>query len=210
MITSGKIEDYCTINSSVVPAYLYELERETNLKTINPRMLSGPLQGRVLSMISHLLQPKRVLEIGTFTAYASLCLAEGIREGGVLDTIEVNPELSKIIHKYIRKSPYAKIIKAHFGDALDVIKTLPGNYDLVFLDAAKEDYILYYEALIPDLPSGGLILADNVLWSGKVFNDPEDPTARAINKFNRHVHADQRVESVILPLRDGLSMIRKK
>ena len=208
-MNSTKIEDYCTLNSSEIPDYLHELERETNLKTVNPRMLSGHLQGRVLSMISQLLQPHRILEIGTFTGYSALCLAEGLAEGGSLDTIEVNHELKFLISKYIAKSPYSHKINMHYGDAHKMLLKLDGEFDLVFLDAGKEDYLEYYEKIIPMIRSGGVLLADNVLWSGKVISDPDDSTARSIHKFNRFVHSDPRVESVLLPLRDGLSLIRK-
>jgi len=207
---SQKQEDYCTVNSSGIPKYLLALERETNIKTINPRMLSGQLQGRVLSMISKLVKPKRILEIGTFTGYSALCLAEGLDENGSLESIEVNAELEPIINKYISMSPFKEKIRIHFGNAKEVCKKLDGPYDIVFLDARKEDYIQFYDLILPLMLEGGLILADNVLWSGKVFLEPEDPTARAIHRFNRYVLSDDRVESIILPIRDGLSMIRKK
>jgi caffeoyl-CoA O-methyltransferase len=205
-----KSEDYCTLNSSEAPKYLLELERETHIKTINPRMISGQLQGRLLSMVSQILQPKRILEIGTFTAYAALSLAEGLQKGGQLDTIEVNQELKSLIHKYIQKSPYKAQINSHFGDALELLDQLPGPYDLVFIDAAKEHYIQYYEKVLPKIPPGGIILADNVLWSGKVYADPQDETARQIHRFNRHVRKDTRTEVLMLPIRDGISVIRKK
>lgn len=205
-----KSEDYCTLNSSEAPTYLLELDRETHIKTINPRMMSGQLQGRLLSMISQMIRPKKILEIGTFTAYASLSLAEGLQDGGSLDTIEINPELKNLIHKYIRKSPYRSQIHTHFGDALDLLDTLAGPYDLVFIDAGKEHYIDYYEKVMPKIPPGGIILADNVLWSGKVYTDPQDETARQIHRFNRHVRQDARTEVLMLPIRDGLSVIRKK
>ena len=207
---TAKSEDYCTINSSDVPGYLMELERETHLKTVNPRMLSGQLQGRLLSMISKLLQPERILEIGTFTGYAALCLAEGLRPDGLLDTIELNREMKSIILKYVHASPFRNRIRLHMGDALKLMDQLPGPYDLVFIDAAKEFYIEYYEKAIDRVHPGGLILADNVLWSEKVFLEPEDETARKLNRFNRHVLNDPRVENVILPIRDGLSVIRRK
>jgi len=207
---SNKIEDYCTINSSHVPRYLLELERETNLRTVNPRMLSGDLQGRVLSMISKMLLPKRVLEVGTFTGYASLCLAEGLDREGLLETIEVNPELETIIQKYFQKSPFKDRIKLYMGDAKEILKKLPGPYDLVFLDASKEEYIQYFDEIKPKLKSGGIMLVDNVLWSGKVIEDSDDSTARAIHRFNRYVLSDDEMEIVMLPLRDGLSMIRKR
>lgn len=205
-----KSEDYCTLNSTPAPQYLIELERETHIKTINPRMISGQLQGRTLSMISKLIQPQRILEIGTFTAYSALSLAEGLPENGLLDTIEVNLEMRNLINKYIQKSPYKKNIIPHFGDALKIVDKLSGPYDMVFIDAGKDHYIDYYEKVMPKLRIGGLILADNVLWSGKVFLDPQDETARMIHRFNRHVRQDIRSEVIMLPIRDGLSLIRKK
>jgi len=209
MDSVNKNEDYSTLNSNPVPQYLLDLERETHIKTINPRMLSGQLQGRILSMVSKMIRPKKILEIGTFTAYASLCMAEGLIKGGSLDTIEVNPELKNLINKYVKKSPYKDQINLHFGDAMQIIDNLSGPYDLIFIDAGKDHYIDYYEKVLPILNKGGIILADNVLWSGKVIDDPQDETARSIHKFNRHVKMDGRTEVVMLPVRDGISIIRK-
>lgn len=210
MLSSNKSEDYCSINSTGVPSYLTELERETHLKTINPRMLSGQLQGRLLSLISRLVKPEKILEIGTFTGYAALCLAEGLVPGGTLDTIELNPEMKSIIQKYIRLSPFRNQIHLHMGNALTLLDRLAGPYDLAFIDANKESYQDYYEKIIDKIKPGGLILADNVLWNGKVYLEPDDETARKLNKFNRHVLHDDRVENLILPIRDGLSLIRRK
>jgi predicted O-methyltransferase YrrM len=205
----NRTEDYCSLNSSHTPKYLLDLERETNIKTVNPRMLSGQLQGRLLSMLSKLIQPKRILEIGTFTGYATLCLAEGLDQDGIIDTIEINREYETIIKKGISNSPYKSKINLHFGNALTLLDQLKETYDLVFIDASKDHYIEYYEKAMTRLRTGGLILADNVLWSGKVILDPEDDTARIIHRFNRHVLADERSEIVMLPLRDGVSLIRK-
>jgi predicted O-methyltransferase YrrM len=205
----NKAEDYCTMNSSQAPSYLLELERETHIKTVNPRMMSGHLQGRLLSMISKMLRPQRILEIGTFTAYATLCLAEGLAKDGNLDTIEVNSEMKRFIHKYIALSPFKDRINTHFGDALKLLDHMDGAYDLVFIDAGKEHYIEYYEKIVPKVKTGGMIIADNVLWSGKVFSDPQDETARFIHRFNRHIREDLRTEIVMLPIRDGISLIRK-
>jgi len=204
-----QIEEYCIQESTQTNEYLNKLERETNIKTINPRMLSGTIQGRILSMLSHLISPEKILEIGTFTAYASLCLAEGLVENGRLDTIEINNELEPIISKYIKMSPYENKIHVHFGDAIVILDELNGPYDLVFLDAKKEDYEKYYEKIIPKLSPGGLLLADNVLWSGKVLFKTDDLAAKAMQKFNKLVASDNRVENIILPIRDGLSLIRK-
>ncbi|HHB52392.1 MAG TPA: methyltransferase [Saprospiraceae bacterium] len=204
-----KIEGYILSNSMDVPEYLIQLERETNLTTLMPQMLSGRLQGRLLSFISKMVNPENILEIGTFTGYSALCLAEGLRESGKLTTIEYDPEMKNIIEKYIGKSGMQDKIEVIFDDAKNVLDKLNNTYDLVFLDAFKEDYILYYENIIPRLKSGGIIIADNVLWSGKVITEPDDKTASAIIEFNRHVNNDPRTENIILPIRDGLSLIRK-
>jgi len=205
-----KLEDYCTLNSSHVPDYLDDLERETNIRMVNPRMLTGPFQGRLLSLISKMINPLQILEIGTFTGYSCLCLAEGLQKQGFLDTLEVNEELRPVILKYVSRSPFRSQIRVHFGDARKLLDSLAGPYQLVFIDAAKEDYIEYYEQIIDKVDSGGIVLADNVLWSGKVISDPEDETTRCIHKFNRHILSDRRVENIILPIRDGLNVIRKK
>lgn len=205
-----KLEDYCTLNSMQIPDYLDDLERETYIRMVNPRMLTGPFQGRLLSLISKIIHPQHILEIGTFTGYSCLCLAEGLQNDGFIDTIEINEELKPMILKYINRSPYRSRIQLHFGDALKILDSFSGPYQLVFIDAAKEDYIDYYEKIIDKVDAGGIVLADNVLWSGKVISDPEDETTRLIHKFNRHILADKRVENVILPVRDGLNLIRKK
>jgi len=204
-----KIEEYILSNSMSIPDYLIELERETNLTTLMPQMLSGRLQGRLLSFISKLVRPDNVLEIGTFTGYSALCLAEGLSDDGKLTTIEYDPEMRIIIEKYIGKSGLRDKIKVIFDDARNVLDKLDETYDLVFLDAFKEDYILYYQKLIPKLKPGAIIIADNVLWSGKVITEPDDKTANAIIKFNKYVNDDPNTENIILPVRDGLSLIRK-
>jgi predicted O-methyltransferase YrrM len=209
MEINQQMEDYCSLNSMPEAPYLTELERETHIKTVNPRMLSGQLQGRFLSMISKIVRPERILEIGTFTAYSALCLAEGLSPNGTLDTIEINRELRNLIVKYVQKSPFRDRIRVHFGDALEIIDRLEGPFDLVFIDAGKEQYPEYYAKVKHKVRRGGLILVDNVLWSGKVYTEPQDDTARIIHRFNRQVRQDPGVEIVMLPLRDGISLIRK-
>lgn len=205
-----KIEEYSIKNSMDIPEYLLELERETNLTKLIPQMLSGRLQGRFLSFLSKLINPKKILEVGTFTGYSALCLAEGLQKEGKLTTIEFDIEQKEIIEKYIKKSKYNNQIELILDDALKVLPKLKEKYDLVFLDAHKLDYIFYYDTILPLLNSGGIIIADNVLWSSKVINDLNDKSAAALNKFNQHVKNDSRTENVILPIRDGLSLIRKK
>ncbi len=203
--------DYCLAHTSSQSALLESLERETNLKTLSPQMLSGVFQGRMLKFVSQMLRPSRILEIGTFTGYATICLASGLTDSGILHTIEVNDELRWIISKYIRLAGLDDKVVSHFGDASEIIPGLNEVFDLVFLDAGKLDYQRHYEMVLPLVRSGGIILADNVLWDGKVAGgDMKDETARVLREFNACVHADERVENIILPLRDGLMMVRKK
>jgi caffeoyl-CoA O-methyltransferase len=201
---------YCEGHSSPPSPLLRELERETHLKTLAPQMISGPLQGQFLRFLSLLMQPKRILEIGTFTGYAALCLAEGLPEDGKLFTVEGNKEIAYLTRKYIRKAGLEEKVILHIGDAKSWIPGLEETFDLVFIDAGKNDYALYYDLVIPRLRPGGIILADNVLWSGKVVDKAEDPDTLAIQAFNDKVLNDPAVENLILPLRDGLMMIRKK
>ncbi len=209
---SSELSDYAEAHSSPEPAHLAELNRETHLKILQPRMLSGHLQGRVLSMISHMIRPSLVLEIGTYTGYSAICLAEGLSEGGKLHTIEKNEELQPIAEAYFRKSGNHTAIHMHIGEALPIIRKMSGPFDLVFIDADKENYLPYYHAVFDKLPKGGFILADNVLWSGKVLQTKdvhEDPDAEALKAFNTFVQNDQRVENVLMPIRDGLMLLRK-
>lgn len=205
------IEDYCELYSKPENSTLYQLNRETNLKVLQPRMLSGNLQGKFLTFISKIMQPKAILEVGTYTGYAALCLAEGLPSDGILHTIEIDEELEDIITKYVAKSAKKEQIKVHIGDALKVIPTLQETWDLVFIDADKEDYIDYYEAILPNLRRGGIILADNVLWSGKVIQDVKsnDKDTLALMKFNEYVLKDERVDNFLLPFRDGIMFIEK-
>jgi caffeoyl-CoA O-methyltransferase len=175
-------------------------------------MLSGHLQGRILSMISKMVRPKTILEIGTYTGYSALCLAEGLVSDGVLHTIDNNPERETLVNRYINEAGFEGKIIAHVGDAAQLIPELPGEFDLVFIDADKNNYSLYFDLVIDRMPSGGLILSDNVLWSGKVVEpvNPKDTDTIALLEFNRKVHRDPRIEVVMLPIRDGLSLARVK
>lgn len=204
------IHHYCETHSGAPDPILYELERETGLKTLAPQMISGYLQGRLLQMFSQLTRPSRILEVGTFTGYATICLARGLAEGGEMHTIEVNAELAYIIKKYLARAELTERVHLHIGDALEIIPRLPGTFDLIFLDAGKQHYPLYYELLIDRMPAGALLLADNVLWSGKVLQEPHDGDTAALHRFNEMIQADDRVDKLMLPLRDGLYMIRKR
>lgn len=206
------IDDYVTNYSEEEPELLQQLNRETYQKILQPRMLSGHYQGRVLSMISKMIHPKNILEIGTYTGYSSLCLAEGIQKDGELHTIDVNEELVGFQRKYFDKSPYGKQIVQHLGNALDIIPKLNKTFDLIFIDADKENYPNYFNLVIDKLNKGGVILSDNVLWSGKVIEplQPDDTSTKALLEYNTLLKEDTRVDTVILPIRDGLTISRKK
>jgi predicted O-methyltransferase YrrM len=206
------IEEYILSHSDVEPEYLAKVNRATHVKLINPRMCSGHSQGRVLSMFCHMIKPKRVLELGTLTGYSALCMAEALPEDAVLETIECDEELEDFILQNFAGSEHGHKIKLHIGDALTEIKKLDEIFDLVFIDADKREYLAYYEAVLPKLKAGGFILADNTLWDGKVLKavDSNDKQTIEIMKFNDFVAKDSRVEKVMLPLRDGLTIIRKK
>ncbi len=207
------IEEYILQHSSEVPTYLNKIERSTYLNVLNPRMCSGALQGRVLSMISKMISPTNILELGTFTGYSALCLAEGLTENGMIETIEQNDELEEFIIQNITSTPYSTKINLHIGEALKIIPTLQKEYDLVFIDADKREYSRYYELILPMVKKGGYLIADNTLWNNKVLEktiDKKDKQTIEIMRFNDMVAKDERVETVILPLRDGLTMIRKK
>lgn len=201
---------YCERVSLPQAAILQELERETNLKTLKPRMLSGHLQGNILYFLVQISGAKDILEIGTFTGYATLAMAYALSPDGHITTIEANPELAFISDKYFKKSGLGAQIHQIFGDAKEEVTKLSGPFDLVFIDAGKKDNVYYYEAVLPKVKSGGLILVDNVLWSGKVLNDPMDKHTRIIHDFNTQMSSDSRVESLYLPMRDGLAIFRKK
>lgn len=203
------LEAYVQQHSEQEPDLLQDLARETHLKVLQPRMLSGAYQGRLLSLISKLITPKHILEIGTFTGYSALCMAEGLHENGRIDTIDVDEELTDLQRRYFDASSYGKQIFQHLGNAADIIPTLNGNFDLVFIDADKEQYPLYFDLIIDRIQVGGLIIADNVLWSGKVVTNATDEATQTLQQFNKKVVEDTRVETVLLPVRDGLTLIRK-
>lgn len=207
--TQKKIINYCEALSTPQSAVLYNLERETYLKTLAPQMISGHLQGQLLQFISQMIKPKYVLEIGTFTGYAAICLAKGLQEGGQLHTIEVKPELGYLSQKYVEKAGLKNQIYLHTGKAEEIIPTLNLEFDIVFIDAGKNDYARHYDMVIELLKPGGIILADNVLWSGKVVQEKYDTDTTTIHNFNQKVQDDSRVENLILPLRDGLLIARK-
>ena len=210
-IVNNKIEDYIRKNSSKEPEILKDLNKETYLKVLNPRMLSGHLQGRFLSIITKLIKPKKILEIGTYTGYSAICMAEGLVENGIIHTIDINEELVSIQNKYFKKSKCNNSITQHVGDARNIIKNINEEFDVVFLDADKENYIEYYELVIEKVKKGGLIIADNVLWTGKVVepDKDDDELTQYLIDFNKMINEDDRVENIILPLRDGLNIILK-
>jgi len=209
---SEELEDYVANHSQKEPELLAQLNTETHQKVLQPRMLSGHFQGRVLSMLSKIIHPKNILEIGTYTGYAALCLAEGMQKDGFLDTIDINEELFDFQQKYFDASEYATQIKGHLGDALEIIPTLNKKFDLVFIDADKENYINYFHLIVPMMNKGGIILSDNVLWSGKVLEEikPNDFTTQILLEYNQLLKEDPRVETVLLPIRDGLTVSRVK
>ena len=211
-IISDEIEEYTSNHCGDEPRYLYELYRETHLKVLRPRMLSGKMQGRFLSMMSKMIKPNIVVELGTYTGYSALCLAEGLTKNGTLYTIDNNEELVSIQQKYFDQSPYGNKINSVLGLGLSVIPSLPDNIDLVFIDADKINYSNYYKLLLPKLNVGGILIADNVLWDGKVASDPQenDVETKALIEFNKMVQDDDQVENCLLTIRDGLMMIRKK
>ena len=210
--TNPKLEAYLLKYTGPEGEVLEELSRQTYLKTAYPNMLSGHLQGKILEMISKMIRPKRVLEIGTFTGYSAICLAKGLEENGILQSIDSNDELKEMALKYIKQSGLEQKIELITGDALKILVQLSGPYDLIFIDADKKEYEQYYLASLDLLRSGGFMLVDNVLWGGKVLeeNKKKDKDTRGIQTFNETVLNDNRVEQVILPVRDGLTLIRKK
>lgn len=205
-----KIDEYVVAHSQSEPPLLLDLQRETWQKVLQPRMLSGHLQGRILSMLSKLIQPSRILEIGTYTGYSALCLAEGLQADGEIHTIDINEELVAFQRKYFDRSPYGSQIFQHLGNALDIIPTLKNTFDLVFIDADKNNYPKYLELVIPKLKSGSVILSDNVLWSGKVVEKlkEEDDDTKALLQYNKLLNEHPKLETVILPVRDGLTISR--
>lgn len=211
-IQNSLLDDYLAINSSVEPTLLKELHLATQEKFYNHHMVSGHVQGRYLSLISKMLNPKHILEIGTFTGYATLCLAEGLGKEGKITTIDINADLQEFYQPFFERSEHSTQIKTVIEDAVAYLENTNESYDLIFLDANKRKYIKYFDLLIPKMKSGSVILADNVLWKGKVLDkiDPKDKMTQALFDFNTYVANDSRVEVVVLPLRDGISLIRKK
>ncbi len=209
---SDELDTYVTVHSQDEPELLAQLNKETHQKILQPRMLSGHFQGRVLSMLSKIIHPKTILEIGTYTGYATLCLAEGLAENGTIDTIDNEEELADFQRKYFDKSIWGNQITQHLGDGLDILPTLTKKYDLVFIDADKENYINYFHLIVPMMNQGGIILSDNVLWSGKVLEElnPKDITTKTLLDYNLLLKTDARVETVLLPIRDGLTVSRVK
>ncbi len=205
-----EIDDYVVSHTENEPKLLQQLSKETWQKILVPRMLSGHYQGRVLAMLSKLIQPKSILEIGTYTGYSALCLAEGLHKKGVLHTIDTNEELVDFQKKYFEKSPYKNQIKQYLGNALDIIPEFNEKFDLVFIDADKSNYSNYFHLIIDKMNAGGLILSDNVLWSGKVTTKPDfkDKDTIALIAYNKLLKEDKRVETVLLPIRDGLTVSR--
>ena len=205
-----KIDDYVVQHSQQEPQILKDLTRETWQKVLNPRMLSGTFQGRVLSMISKIIQPETILEIGTYTGYSALCLAEGLSKNGKLITIDRNEELATLQEKYFSRSDYSHQIEQHIGDATQIIPTIHKKFDLVFIDADKSNYINYFHLIIDKMNPGGIILSDNVLWSGKVVEplDAKDKDTKILLEYNKLMNEDPRIETVLLPIRDGLTVSR--
>ena len=207
---SQELEDYIAIHSQNEPELLKALDKETYQKILLPRMLSGHFQGRVLSMLSKLIRPVNILEIGTYTGYSALCLCEGMQENGIIHTIDIKEELIDFQRKHFDKSPWGNQIVQHLGEAITIIPTLDLKFDLVFIDADKENYINYFELIVPKMNKGGIILSDNVLWSGKVLEplQPNDLSTKVLVEYNQLLKNDPRVESVLLPIRDGLTVSR--
>jgi predicted O-methyltransferase YrrM len=211
-INNDKLDEYLINHSEKEPELLSNLNRETNLKVLQPRMISGTYQGRLLSVISKIINPKKILEIGTFTGYSTLCLAEGLDENGEIHTVDINEELFDLQRKYFKKSSFNNNITQHLGNALDIIPKLDRDFDLIFLDADKINYPKYLDILIVRLKKGGVLLSDNVLWDGKVLNEisHKDKSTKAIVKYNELLNNRSDMDSVILPIRDGITISRKK
>jgi predicted O-methyltransferase YrrM len=207
---SEDLEDYVAFHSQNEPELLAQLNKETYQKILLPRMLSGHFQGRVLSMLSKLIRPKNILEIGTYTGYATLCLCEGMQENGMVHTIDIKKELVDFQRKYFDQSPWGNQIVQHLGEAIAIIPTLEATFDLVFIDADKENYLNYYDLIVPKMSKGGIILSDNVLWSGKVVEPLKegDLSTKILLEYNKRLKDDIRVETVLLPIRDGLTVSR--
>ncbi len=207
-----KLDDYVCAHTENEPEVLNALNRKTHLTVLRSRMLSGHFQGRLLSMLSHMIQPERILEIGTYTGYSAICLAEGLTENGKLTTIDINEELEDIAREFIQKANLENKIEYIIGDAMQIVPQLDEQFDLVFIDADKKNYCNYYHLVFDKVKPGGYILADNVLWSGKVVEDYEalDSETKIIMDYNKMMHEDPRVQEILLPIRDGLMLARKR
>jgi predicted O-methyltransferase YrrM len=207
---SDSLQQYISEHTENEPEYLLDLSRETHLKVLQPRMITGHYQGRVLSMLSKIIRPSSILEIGTYTGYSALCLAEGLQSGGELHTVDINEELEGIQRRYFDRSGFGNQIIQHIGNALEIVPKMNLEFDLVFIDAEKKEYTRYFEAVLPKTRKGGIILSDNVLWSGKVVEplEPADKATRALLDYNLMLKTDPRVETVMLPIRDGLTLSR--
>ena len=206
-----ELQQYLDDHCEPEPPELQKINRETYLKVLKPHMVSGHYQGRLLSMLSKMLQPKLILEIGTFTGYATICLAEGLTDDGIIHTIEVNPEMETMLNQHFKSTNVEKKIKLHIGPAMQIIVQMEEkNFDLVFIDADKKNNFAYFELIFDKVRPGGLIIIDNVLWKGKVYGDENDADTRSIRELNDRIAADKRVEKLILPVRDGILLIRKK
>jgi predicted O-methyltransferase YrrM len=204
-----QIQQYSEAHTSPPSVILQKIDRDTHANVLMPRMLSGHLQGRFLSMISHMIKPDAILEIGTYTGYSAICLCEGLSPHGKLITIDLNEELESRVRRSFEKANLSSRIDYRIGDARQLIPTLHELFDLVFIDADKENYSLYFDLVIDKIKSGGYILADNVLWSGKVVQPKPDKDTRALLAFNTKIQSDPRVENILLPIRDGLMLMRK-
>jgi predicted O-methyltransferase YrrM len=209
-MTSAAIETYILSHVDEESTLLASLNREAHVKLLRPRMIAGHLQGRLLKMLCRMIRPERILEIGTYTAYATLCMAEGLEKGALIHTIEINDEMELFVRPYLDQSPDKEKIRVHWGDVKDILPALGETFDMVYIDGDKRDYCAYYELVFPYIRPGGFILADNTLWSGKVTDASADPQTKGIIAFNEKVKNDKRVEKVILPLRDGLTVIHKQ
>ena len=206
----SNLDKYVVEHTSIENDLLKKIQRETHLNVLQPRMLSGPFQGRFLSLISSLIQPDKILEIGTYTGYSALCLAEGLSKSGTLITIDINDELEERVKGYFQESSFSDQLTLKIGPALSIIPQLEHDFDLVFIDADKKNYINYYKEIFPKVRVGGLIIADNVLWSGKVVDqDAQDPDTQLLRDFNLMIQSDSRVSNILLPIRDGLMLVRK-
>ncbi len=203
------LQAYIEAHTQAESEILSKISRDTHAHVLKPRMLSGHVQGRVLAMISHMIRPKSILEIGTYTGYSAICLAEGLQQGGKVITLDVNEELASRVLKNFEDAGIESRVDYRIGNALEIIPTLSDEFDLVFIDADKANYSTYFDLIIDKVKPNGFILADNVLWNGKVVDGSKDKDTRAILDFNKKVHTDNRVENVLLPIRDGIMMLRK-